>query len=259
MYLKNIDFSIYSSIKIGQIENVLVLEKEDEIPSDRYLVGGANNLLIAPSPRPLMLLGKDFAYIESKGDILEVGAATPGGKLLSFAKKHDIGGFEFMAKLPGTIGGMTAMNAGVKEHEIFGILKSVKIHDKWMDKEEIEHGYRYADLPGIVTAVRFENSEGFDDKLAKNLDNLRLSQPSQPSAGSAFKNPPGDFAGRLIESVGLKGYREGGMAWSEMHANFLVNLGNGRFDEAIKLIELAQKRVFEEYGVRLEREIIVID
>ena len=84
-------------------------------------------------------------------------------------------------------------------------------------------------------------------------------QPSTPSAGSCFKNPEGDYAGRLIEAVGLKGERVGGMEFSTRHANFLVNHGNGNFDDAITLIQEAQKRVYEEFNIWLDCEIIILD
>ena len=107
-----------------------MVEKEDQIPQDRYLIGGANNLLLSPSPPPLMMLSKDFSAISQKDDMLTIGAATPTGRMVSYAKKHDISGFEFCSKLPGTLGGMLAMNAGVKEYEIFNILHSVEINVK---------------------------------------------------------------------------------------------------------------------------------
>jgi len=96
VFFKSIDFSRYSSIKIGPVTEVLMIERGDEIPSDRYLVGGANNLLVSPTPPPLMMLSKDFDYCRIDGELLEVGAATPTGKLLSFAKKNDVAGFEFI-------------------------------------------------------------------------------------------------------------------------------------------------------------------
>ena len=122
MFFKTIDFSKYSSIKIGQSEEVLMLEKGDLLPEDRYLIGGANNLLVSPNPPPLMMLSKDFASIEQENDILNIGSAMPTGRIVSYAKKHNISGFEFCSKLPGTLGGMLAMNAGVKSFEIFNIL-----------------------------------------------------------------------------------------------------------------------------------------
>jgi len=258
MFTKTINFSKYSSIKIGQSVEVLMIEKSDKIPKDRYLIGGANNLLISPAPPPLMMLSKDFAYIEENESMLIIGAAMPTGRIVSYAKKHNISGFEFCAKLPGTLGGMLAMNAGVKEYEIFNILHSVEIDGEWMPKEDIPHGYRFAKLGGVATAARFEIIKGYSQKLNDELKVLRSNQPSDPSAGSAFKNPKGDAAGRLIDAVGLKGFRRGDMAWSEIHANFLVNLGEGIFEDAKYLIELAKKKVLEEFGIELQEEIQIL-
>jgi len=258
MHYKTIDFSVYSSIKIGQPESVLILERGDDVPRDRYLIGGANNLLISPAPPPLMMLGKTFSYLSYEEGLLEIGAATPTGRIVSFAKKHNLAGFEFVAKLPGTLGGMLAMNAGVKTYEIFNILESVNIEGEWVNASSIEHGYRYARLPGIAFAARFRPRVGFDAVLLKKLRDLRRNQPSEPSAGSFFKNPPGYFAGRLIEAVGLKGKRCGNMAWSEQHANFLVNKGGGTFDEALCLVEEAKEKVLLRFGITLEKEVRVI-
>ena len=255
MFFKTIDFSKYSSIKIGQPTEVLMIELDDEIPSDRYLIGGANNLLISPAPPPLMMLSKDFATIEQEDDMIIIGAAMPTGRILSYVKKHDITGFEFCSKLPGTLGGMLAMNAGVKEYEVFNILHSIKINGAWIHVQDIEHGYRFANLGGIATHAKFKIKKGFDQVLLDNLLNLRTNQPHEPSAGSAFKNPIGDHAGRLIESVGLKGKRRGDMQWSEIHANFLVNLGKGSFEDAKYLIDLAKENILKEYGVVLQEEI----
>jgi len=235
-----------------------MIEKGDTIPTDRYLIGGANNLLVSPTPPPLMMLGKDFATFEAKEGYLEIGAAMPTGRIVSYARRHNLGGFEFFSKLPGTLGGMLAMNAGVKEYEIFNILHSIQIDGKWIDKEEIPHGYRFARLGGVATAARFGIRQGFDQALLDHLLSLRSNQPHEPSAGSAFRNPEGDYAGRLIEAVGLKGERRGDMQWSEVHANFLVNLGEGTFQDAYDLIELAKEKVATAFGIRLQEEIIIL-
>jgi len=259
LFFKSIDFSRFSSIRIGPVVEVAMIEACDAIPKDYLLVGGANNLLVGPTPPPLMMLSKDFDYCRVEGEYLEVGAATPTGKLLSFAKRHDLAGFEFVAKLPGTLGGMLAMNAGVKTYEVFNILESIQIDGVWIPASEIPHGYRFARLPGIATAARFPLRQGYDETLRRALLRLRDNQPKEPSAGSAFKNPPGDYAGRLIEAVGLKGRRLGGMAWSEVHANFLVNLAGGTFEEAIALIQEAKERVQEAFGIELEEEIKIVN
>ena len=258
MFFKDIDFSRYSSIKIGGHQTVLMLQQGDIVPKDRTLIGSANNILISNNPPKLMMLSKEFDYIELTSSYVEIGAATPSGKILSFAKKNSLGGFEFISKLPGTLGGMLAMNAGVKEYEVFNNLHSIDIDGVWKTKEDIAHGYRNATLNGVATRARFNVINGFNKTLLNALKNLRSNQPKQPSAGSAFKNPKGDFAGRLIEEVGLKGKKIGSMELSSVHANFLVNKGGGTFDEAIELIELAKSLVKDKFGVDLYEEIIVL-
>ena len=255
LFLKTIDFSKYSSIKVGQPVEVLMIEKDDDIPTDRYLIGGANNLLVSPAPPKLMMLSKDFASIEQEEGILTIGAAMPTGRIVSYTKKHNIAGFEFCAKLPGTLGGMLAMNAGVKEYEIFNILHSLKINGEWILAKEIEYGYRFAKLNGIATYARFKIKIGFDQTLLDTLLKLRSNQPHDPSAGSAFKNPENDYAGRLIEAVGLKGKRKGDMQWSDMHANFLVNRGEGTFKDAKYLIDLAKEKISKKFNITLKEEI----
>ena len=258
MYFKTIDFSKFSSIKVGTPIEVLMLERGDNIPNDRLIIGHANNLLVSPTPPPLMMLSKDFSFMELEEDVLTVGCATPTGKLLSFAKKNDLAGFEFVSKLPGSIGGMLAMNAGVKSYEIFNILDAIKIDGKWVEKNKIEHGYRFANLNGVATEVRFRVIKGFDKVLLDELVNLRSNQPKTPSAGSTFKNPEGDYAGRLIEEVGLKGVSKGDMQWSEVHANFLVNHGGGTFEEAKYLIDLVKEKVLEKFGILLKEEVQIL-
>ncbi len=258
MKKRSIDFSKFSSIKIGPVVDVAIIESGDEIPKDHQLIGRANNLLISPTPPKLMMLGKDFDYIKIEDECLIIGAATPTGKILSFCKRFDIGGFEYVAKLPGTLGGMLAMNAGVKSYETFNTLLEVKTDIGTFAKDEIEHGYRYANLPGIALEGTFKFEKGFNKNLAEELLQLRKNQPQLPSAGSAFKNPPGDYAGRLIEAVGLKGKSIGGMAWSDMHANFLVNLGGGRYEDAVELIEIAKRKVSKYFNINLELEIVIV-
>ena len=258
MYFKTIDFSKFSSIKVGTPIEVLMLERGDSIPRDRLIIGHANNLLVSLTPPPLMMLSKDFSFIELEDDLLTVGCATPTGKLLSFAKKNDLAGFEFISKLPGSIGGMLAMNAGVKSYEIFNILDSIKIDGTWVEKKDIEYGYRFAKLGGVATEVNFKVKKGFSKELLDELVNLRSNQPKTPSAGSAFKNPKGDYAGRLIEAVGLKGVSKGDMQWSEVHANFLVNHGEGTFEDAKYLIDLAKERVLREFGIELKEEVQIL-
>ena len=259
MFYKTIDFSRFSSIKIGQPTEVLMIGRDGNIPKDRVIIGHANNLLISPTPPKLMMLSKEFSFCKIEDNLLTIGCATPTGKILSFAKKNNLAGFEFISKLPGSLGGMIAMNAGVKSYEIFNILDSVKINGKWIAKESIEFGYRFAKLNGVATEARFRLKKGFNKALIEELNSLRSNQPKTPSAGSAFKNPNGDYAGRLIEEVGLKGYSKGAMQFSLVHANFLVNHGGGTFEEAKQLLDLAKERVFDKFKIELEEEVQLIE
>ncbi len=256
--IKTIDFSKLSSIKVGPIAEVFVIEDFD-YPKDRYVLGHCNNVLIGPNHPPLMMLGKAFDYIKVENGLLCVGGATSGGRVLSFCKKHDIAHFELLPKLPGSIGGMIKMNAGLKEYEIFNHLHSIITENGELLKKDIPHGYRWTDFEGLVFEARFAITKGFNEEHLEMFKKMRDNQPNDPSAGSCFVNPKGDAAGRLIEEAGLKGHRIGDMAFSEKHANFLVNLGEGTFDDAMKLIRLAQKKVLEHSNIELEPEIIIIN
>ncbi|RUM66349.1 MAG: UDP-N-acetylmuramate dehydrogenase, partial [Sulfurospirillum sp.] len=133
-----IDFSKYSSIKIGSTIEVNVINSPIDLPKDAVIIGGANNLLVSPTPPPLFVLSKEFSYIKKDGEFLIIGAATKSGQIDSFCKKEGIGGFEYLSKLPGTLGGLIAMNAGMKEDEIFNSLVEVKTATKTLKKDEID-------------------------------------------------------------------------------------------------------------------------
>ncbi|MDR1461322.1 MAG: UDP-N-acetylmuramate dehydrogenase [Campylobacteraceae bacterium] len=255
---KKIDFSRYTSIKIGPVKDVYLIEDIEQLRENIFLVGGGNNLLISPNPPSLAMLSKKFDFIKDDGCDLHVGAATIGGKLLSYAKKHDIGGFELLQKLPGTLGGIVKMNAGLKEFCISDNLKSVLTCKGWIEKKDINFSYRSSGIEGVIYEILFERQAGFDYERLEVFKNMRKNQPSNSSAGSCFKNPLNDYAGRLLEQAGFKGKRIGNMAFSDIHANFLINLGGGTYDDAMNLIKEAQKAVLEKFGIKLELEIKVI-
>jgi len=263
MNSKHINFSKFSSIKIGNTLEVSILEEPSDFNEEFYLLGACNNTLIGAEPPPLMILSKKYDYIKIEDNLLKIGAATPSGKIASFCKKNDIANFEFVSHLPGTLGGLVKMNAGLKEYEIFNHLISLyTVHEAKLSakqKEEIAFGYRYTNIQTPILEASFYLACGFDKEKVELFKKMRANQPHMPSAGSCFKNPPNDYAGRLIEAVGLKGKRVGAMEFSTVHANFLVNSDNGTFEDAIFLIQEAQKRVYEQFGIWLENEIIVLD
>lgn len=257
MTTKSIDLARLSAIGIGPVAEVQIIEHDRDL-ADGFIIGAANNVLFADRLPPLYRLSKGYDFIRIEADRLHIGAATPGGKIVSFCRRHDLARFEFLAHLPGTLGGMLKMNAGMKQYEIFNHLKALRTRSGWLQKSQIPHGYRETAINEVIFDAQFELHAGFDASLIDTFAAMRSNQPRDPSAGSAYKNPPEDYAGRLIEAVGLKGYRQGDMAFSEKHANFLVNLGSGNYAAALALLELAEKRVFETFGITLQREIIVV-
>jgi UDP-N-acetylmuramate dehydrogenase len=259
MQTKKVDFSKFSSMRIGQTLDVSLLEECNSFTNQHYIIGSCNNVLLGTQPPKLLMLGKKYDYIKIEENALIIGAATPSGKVASFCKKNNIANFEFLSHLPGKMGGLVYMNAGLKEYEIFNHIHYVQTCSGNKRRDEIEFGYRYTNINEPILEVTLELSYGFDNDKVAMFKKMRSNQPTTPSAGSCFKNPVGDYAGRLIEAVGLKGLRVGDMEFSTEHANFLVNHKNGTFEDAIYLIQEAQKRVFEKFNIWLECEIAVLD
>ena len=252
MSSKIIDFSKFSSIKIGPKLKVKIIDEFNY--SKEFIIGRATNTLISPNAKNLGILSDRYNFIEYKNGLLKVGGKVKNRKLYNFCKQNNLGGFEFLAHLPGSIGGSIKMNAGVKKEEISNNL--IAINNK--EKKDFIFKYRYSNINEPVFEAVFEIKRNFDPKLDEYLKNLRANQPKEPSLGSVFKNPKGDFAGRIIEKVGLKGLKKGGVKISEIHANFFVNTGNGTFEDMIYLINLTKARVFEEFGINLQEEIKII-
>ncbi len=254
--IRTIDFTKYSSIKIGPTVDVLVINEIADY-SEYQIIGRANNLLLSSNAPKFAILGEEFDYIRREDDLLYVGCATTSGKLLTYVRKNNIANLEFLAKLPGNLGGLVKMNAGLKSWEIFNYVHSIKTKDGYIKKEDVNYSYRHTQLNTIVYEVVFNIEEGFSKDKLKEFNKMRDNQPHIPSAGSCFKNPKDDYAGRLIEAVGLKGYKIGNMSFSQEHANFLVNLGGGTYEEAVEIINLAKSRIKDQFNIDIEEEVII--
>jgi len=208
----------------------------------------------------------------------EAGVASP--KLARFAATHDLVGAEFLAGIPGTIGGALAMNAGCYGHETWEFVSQVltvnrcgEVHRR--TPKEYRVSYRHVEPDNelgeklaatcnewfVGAWFMFPRGDGTQARLEiKHLLEKRIAtQPlTQPNAGSVFRNPPGDFAARLIETCGLKGEKQGGAQISEKHANFIVNLGDASANDIESLIERAQTQVEAKTGIRLQREVRIL-
>ena len=259
MKTKSVNFKKYSSFKIGSEVSVALLEDDFSDIDNYYLIGSCNNTLVGNNPPPLMMLSKMYDYIKIEDNLLKVGGATPSGKVASFCKKNNIANLEFLSHLPGKLGGLVFMNAGLKEFEIFNVLVDITTTNGIEKKDEIDYGYRYTNISKPILEATFLLESGYDTSKVEMFKKMRSNQPSTPSAGSCFKNPKDDYAGRLIEAVGLKGMMKGSMCFSQEHANFLVNNGDGEFRDAMWLITEAKRRVQEEFDILLECEIIILE
>jgi UDP-N-acetylmuramate dehydrogenase len=197
-------------------------------------------------------------------------AGVPLNTLVELGVKENLEGIYRLVGFPATVGGAIAMNAGAFGYEISQHLKAVKFlsyegEEILLKREDLSFSYRSSPFPymGIIFEAIFffpKLNYGVYEEYERIKSKRKESQPIQmPTAGSTFKNPPTDSAGQLLERVGMKGYRVGHVAFSEKHANFLINLGGAIFEDVVKIINHAKRRVFEEFGIVLEEEVRLIE
>jgi UDP-N-acetylmuramate dehydrogenase len=216
------------------------------------------------------MLGEYFKKIYIEDNILEVGAAVGCTKLSTVAMDAELGGFEFLTGLPGTVGGAIKMNAGCYGAEISDSLVefeavSLSGNIKWFKKSSLHFDYRKSDVGNdiIITRAWFRGIADADYSIAKKtseiVDKRNKSQPTNKrSCGSAFKNPPGKKAWELIKEAGCCGMKVGGAAISDKHCNFIINDNNATPDDIEDLGEKVIQKVYESSGIRLEWEIILL-
>jgi len=237
------------------------------------VIGNGSNLLVNESGiRGIVIkIGSGLARVTNleKDIVAEAGAKLSA--LAAAAKDRGLGGLEFSAGIPGTVGGAVMMNAGANGSSIGALVREVLLLDSEgrlsrRDREALNFSYRSCDLqrePAIVVEASFtcypreKNliEEEMETFVAKRLSTQPL---GLPNAGSVFKNPPGESAGRLIESAGLKGLRVGDAQISTLHANFIVNLGMATAADVLALINKARETVLARHGVELRLEVKVV-
>jgi UDP-N-acetylmuramate dehydrogenase len=199
-----------------------------------------------------------------------VGAGASTGKLLGFATRGEMGGLEFLGGVPGTVGGGMIMYAGTYLGEFKDVTLSVTCvseNGELLERSNAECGfaYRKSTIPAsdIVTGAKLRLPRRAKSEIEKAVRELRDRRKARephgvPNAGSIFKNPPNDFAGRLIEACGLKGQRVGGAEVSPAHANWLVNAGGATAKDMLALIEKVRGEVVQKFGITLELEVKVV-
>lgn len=249
---------------------VAVLERARAEGVAVTLLGGGANTLVGDGGVPGLTLKLPADLFPEQASVaggegrLTLGAGAAIARVVHRMKAHGLVGAEFLAGIPGTLGGAVAMNAGTKAGECMTVVEALEVATAdglgWLSRGQVRFEYRHTQLPGVVTQVRFWLRAGdlgaSQAAMEKDSAYRKRTQPlGQPTFGSVFVNPPGDFAGRLIEQAGLKGHTVGGAQFSTLHANWIVNLGGAKAKDVVGLIELAQARVLAETGVSLIPEV----
>ena len=285
--LFNVPMSEHTSFKLGGAADVMAFPQDEGDLKDIitfaeaknfpiYILGNGTNVLVKDGGIKGVVINmadgfKDISWENAKdGAAAVVGAGVKLSELVSECKDRGASGIEFACSIPGTVGGAVAMNAGAYGGEMKDVVEAVEIigkkgHKSFLSKDEIGFSYRKSAIPkgAVITRahMRFQIKDA--DEIKRKIKEFREKRNVSmgipfANAGSVFKNPEGDFAGRLIEEAGLKGQTSGGAAVSDAHANVIVNRGNAKAKDVLALIALVRDRVYSMKGVVLELEINII-
>jgi len=274
----------YTSFQVGGPADILLIPKNEDafltalqLCADHHLpvfvMGNGSNLVVRDKGIRGVVIKLAGGLIEMRveGNRIIAQAGVMLSKLSRFAAQHGLSGMEFAEGIPGTFGGAIAMNAGAYGGEMKDVVTQslcVDVAGNRFILDHAQHQFEYRDsfvkrknLYVIHAELLLEPQEnGIILKKMKEFSNLRTSkQPtSMPSAGSTFKRPVGQFAGQLIESCGLKGHQIGGAAVSTKHSGFIVNCGDATAEDITELIATIQEKVFQEKGVHIETEVLIV-
>lgn len=287
---RSVPLARYTAARIGGAADwLLVLETVDQLTDAAtqlwaldipfHVLGGGSNILVSDlGVRQLVILNKARQIrfeLEQKSLMVTAESGANFGLMARQCARRGLSGLEWAAGIPGTVGGAVFGNAGAHGFDVACSLQMAKIlhrtkrdivQESW-PLGNLKFEYRSSKLkrnPGdvVILAAQFKLQHGDPKEIQAQMDEYtayrRSSQPPGASMGSMFKNPPGDYAGRLIEAAGLKGTSIGGVEISPVHANFFVNYENATASDVYDLIRLARETVLEKCGVELELEIELI-
>lgn len=281
--VKDVNMKNYTTFKTGGVakyaafpdsvaEVQCLVKKLNEYNIGYIVLGNGSNVLVADKGiNEFVIFLTELKGIAVYGNVIEVLSGNMMSEVAKTAQRNSLSGMEFMAGIPGTVGGGIYMNAGAYGGEIKDIIESVKCIDKNGEiveyhKDDLHMSYRksrFFNSDEIIVSAAFRLISGDKDvilgKMKEYNQSRREKQPlNYPNAGSTFKRPDGYFAGKLIEDAGLKGYRIGGAMVSEKHCGFLINYDNATSDDIYRLILYVQKTVYDKFGVLLEPEVKLI-
>ena len=271
---------IEPTTRVGLIEAV---EEADSKGLPLVVVGGGSNLLVSDKPfdgvvvrdaRRLITVPDEAAPVEGEDRTVHVNAEAGANwdDFVAFTVELGLEGVEGLSGIPGTVGGGIYMNAGAYGGEIKDVLTAVtfldeNLHLQTLPVQELQLGYRtsiFERCSWCILEAEFTlhpgDAQEIHTAMQEYMRRRKEKQPLEyPSAGSTFKRPVGQFAGKLIEDCGLRGFRVGGAAISEKHCGFVVNLGNATCADVVSLTEQVRQIVLEKTGCTLEREIRVVE
>jgi len=256
---------------VKDVHETLLFTKHHRLPL--MAIGNGSNLLVLDGGIRGVVLklsgGLKSQYLDGNFLVAEGGAMLPS--LARMALNNSLSGLEFAVGIPATLGGAIVMNAGAFGQDIGSLISQVEVIDfegkqQVLSRDELTFGYRKSSLQDknmIILRATLQLKAGKKEDIAASME-AKLSfrnntQPLEyPTAGSVFRNPVGDYAGRLIEAAGLKGHSIGDAVISTKHANFIINRGNATGGEILTLIRTIQERVFEREGVMLVPEVLIV-
>jgi UDP-N-acetylmuramate dehydrogenase len=255
-----------------ELATLLALLSDEDVPH-LFLGKGFNTLVRDAGVEGVVIqLGRLRRIEERPGGRLRVEVGVSHAQLTRFCVERGLAGLEFGAGIPGTVGGWLAMNAGIGTREMVDVVREVEVmspsgrHRRHLVQDTLRFGYRAlrglapgSALISTLLEVTPSEPERVRAEVERLLARRAATQPlDAPSCGSVFKNPPGDFAGRLIEAAGLKGERAGGAEISSVHANFIANRGDATANDVLELIERVRRHISEASGIELETEVQIV-
>jgi UDP-N-acetylmuramate dehydrogenase len=257
---------------LENIQKVMTFIEEHQLPW--RAIGRGSNLLVSDKgiEGVVIKLGSGLNHLSINESTITVGGGHSLVSLSTLISKKGLSGLEFASGIPGSVGGAVYMNAGAHGSDISKILTKAHIlfedgSIEWLSNDEMEFTYRTSVLqkkrPGIVLEAEFKLTMGdrtaIVSQMQKNKDYRKETQPwNFPCAGSIFRNPLPNYAGKLIEEAGLKGFQIGGAKISEMHGNFIVNAGNATAKDVLDLIQYIKDKIEHLFGVKMETEVEII-
>lgn len=258
--------------KQNELVEVIKYLKSEKI--NYLIIGNASNILFDDRGYNgvIIKIADKFNQIYRNANILNIQAGASNKEIAKYCIEQGLSGYEALSGIPGSIGGALYMNAGAYGVEIYQLVQSVTILNSQMEIEEIDikninYAYRYSSLANednVILSVKIKlekaKSEQVLEKVNYYTHQRMLKQPLEyPSAGSVFKRPKNNFASKLIDDAKLRGYQIGGAAISKKHAGFIINKHNASFQDVCDLIAHIQKVVEEQFNIKLEREVKVIN